>query len=342
MGMAERIVLTQVNLADGFGATQWRTLLLMRALAGRPVVQQLVVKKGGVLEEVAQQWGFTVLSVRPYAWPGSKSAIDGDLAHAHGRASWRWTAAGKRPYIAGMDGHRVESIRLPGSGVVAVAPTRSLVEQIHACMPQLPVERIPPLYDDRIVPQGEEQSNLAIQLRGRFVFGLCCSYAPESGIEDALEAMRWLTTRNHKAHLLVVGFNGLTGALRARARSLGAVTLLEKQTDPAAWFGLFNAYLSPARKAMDDNGLVQAMYAGLPIIATWLTAMDDFVQQGQSAILMPSLDPPALGKAMFDLMKDDSLTFRLGATARRHVEKFSPQVVGERAFRLYQTICSQP
>lgn len=338
--MAERIVLTHVNLASGFTASERRMLLLIRALSSSPLAQKLVVKKGSPLHAEALEFGIHTI---PLTWPW-RSAVAGesDLVHAHGQASWRWAATSRRPYLASVDTPAITPSRSLLRSSCAVATTRSQVDQLHAVMAQLPVERIPPMYDDRASMPADMQQSISARLAGRFVFGLYSDYTSTSGVADAIEAMRWLVTRNPKAHLLVVGAGKAASHLQARLRSLDAVTLLEHACVEAGWYELFDAYISPARAAIDDNGLVQAMYAGLPIIATRVPAMYDFIQQGQSAIMLPSLDVRGLGESMQQLMQDNALALRLGSTAQNHVKKFSPQLVSERAFRLYLSVASQP
>ena len=341
--MAEGLVITHVNLSQSFCAADAQTLLLMRALERRPVNQKLIVRKGSPLEVIARQWGLLVQPITPALWSSHTKLEKCDLIHAHGRGSWGWAAAKSYPFVASVDEPITKRDRLLEQSSCVVAATRSMVEQLHAYMPYVPVERIPPMFDDEPPemqgPLVERCQRFADQ---KFVFGVCCSYAASSGIEDALEAMRWLVTRKPQAGLLVWGFDRLSRGLRARMRTLETVCLLENQHYQAGGYALFDAYVAPSRHAVDDSGVVQAMRSGLAVIATQLPSTGDFVQHNHSAVFVPSMDAEALGQAMSEVMDDSRLQLRLGEVARRHSESFAPQVVAERVFRLYQSICSQP
>ena len=68
-------------------------------------------------------------------------------------------------------------------------------------------------------------------------------------------------------------------------------------------------------------GLVflEAMAAGLPVLATRVSAVPEVVVEGRTGLLVPPSDDRALADAMLALARDPALRARLGAAGRERV-----------------------
>jgi glycosyltransferase involved in cell wall biosynthesis len=69
-----------------------------------------------------------------------------------------------------------------------------------------------------------------------------------------------------------------------------------------------------------SNGLLEAMAAGRPVVATRVGGNPEVVVDGESGLLVPPQDPEALAAAVLRLLREPGLAQRLGAAARRRVE----------------------
>jgi glycosyltransferase involved in cell wall biosynthesis len=82
--------------------------------------------------------------------------------------------------------------------------------------------------------------------------------------------------------------------------------------------------------------LVEAMAAGLPVIATSVGALPEVVTEGENGLLIPPRDAGALAGALERLLSDPALAQRLGANARTHVrEHFSLDRLGQEINKIY-------
>lgn len=88
--------------------------------------------------------------------------------------------------------------------------------------------------------------------------------------------------------------------------------------------------------------LLQAMAAGLPVIATPETGIEDVATDAQEAIVVPSRDPDRIAAALQSLKhRDDRIA--MGAAARARVAiGFSWKDYGERALASYVKLLAQP
>ena len=66
---------------------------------------------------------------------------------------------------------------------------------------------------------------------------------------------------------------------------------------------------------------IEAMAAGLPIVASRSGALPETVIEGETGFLVEKNDPKALAQRMLRLLKDDDLREKMGRAARRHVLK---------------------
>jgi glycosyltransferase involved in cell wall biosynthesis len=85
-------------------------------------------------------------------------------------------------------------------------------------------------------------------------------------------------------------------------------------------------------------GLValEAAAAGKPIVASDIGGLRDIVADGETGLLVPPDDRPALGAAMQRLSEDAELRQRLGAAAKERAATFSPEAIVPRFEEAYE------
>jgi glycosyltransferase involved in cell wall biosynthesis len=138
-------------------------------------------------------------------------------------------------------------------------------------------------------------------------------------IDAAVEVLR----RMPAAHFDLVGAGPLLSSLRARAAARGvsgAFSFLGHQDDVAARLGEADMFALPSRSEAFPNAVLEAMAAGLPIVATNVGGIPELIEDGRTGLLVPPEDPMALADRLCRLMADPSLGARLGAAARADVD----------------------
>jgi glycosyltransferase involved in cell wall biosynthesis len=141
-----------------------------------------------------------------------------------------------------------------------------------------------------------------------------------------IEAFAMVRARVPEARLAVVGTGSLRGELEGRARSLGLaerITWAGFRADTAALFAAADLFALSS----DDEGLpmvvIEAMAAGLPVVATEVGSIRDLVADGETGIVVPREAAP-LAEAVADLLLDAPRRKRLGEAGRARVrERFS-------------------
>jgi len=81
-----------------------------------------------------------------------------------------------------------------------------------------------------------------------------------------------------------------------------------------------DVFVLPTWREGFPNVVLEAMAAGLPVVATPVGAIPDMIRDGEEGLLVPARDAAALTHALGRLANDPGLRARLGARARARVE----------------------
>jgi phosphatidylinositol alpha-mannosyltransferase len=151
------------------------------------------------------------------------------------------------------------------------------------------------------------------------------------GIEVAFRAFSALAVRHSDLQLVIAGDGPCRGALRELPASVsGRVTMLgDVPADrlPSV-YAAADLFLAPAY-GHESFGIVllEAMAAGLPIVASDIPGYREVLRHGESAWLVPPRDVQAVVEAVTRVLASRRLSARLAAGGRRRVSSFAWDVV---------------
>jgi glycosyltransferase involved in cell wall biosynthesis len=123
---------------------------------------------------------------------------------------------------------------------------------------------------------------------------------------------------------LVIGDGPLRPEAEAHARRLGVeqrtVFTGLREDVPDLLAGMDVLVFSSTREGL-SIAMLEAMAAGVPVVATRVGGNPELIDSGVSGFLVPSGDAPALAAHITDLLLDQSLAQRIRVAARRRVEE---------------------
>jgi glycosyltransferase involved in cell wall biosynthesis len=171
------------------------------------------------------------------------------------------------------------------------------------------------------------------------VVGTAARLVPQKSLDTLIEGFAMFASRcAAPAKLVIAGCGPLEADLREHARK-------HRIADRVVWAG-FREDIPVVMSAFDifaltslyeGFGLVvlEAMAAGRPVIASRSSALPEVVADGETAILIPTLQPEAVAGALQQLAEPERRRALGESGRRRAVGEFTPAVMFEKTDKLY-------
>lgn len=141
--------------------------------------------------------------------------------------------------------------------------------------------------------------------------------------DQLIEAVALLREEFPYIRLLLVGDGELRPCLEQQIQRLDLashVSLLGERTDIADLLNVFDIYAVSSRWEGVGRALTEAMYWGLPIVATPVNGVKELILHEETGLHVPPHNPAALARAIDRLISDWGLAKRLGARAHAKVK----------------------
>jgi len=159
---------------------------------------------------------------------------------------------------------------------------------------------------------------------------------PQKGIDVAVRA---LATLPGDTVLVVLGEGPERAPLESLARELGVAGRLflpGRVPDVAAWLRRASVLVHPVRWEGFGLGVLEAMLAGLPVVAAGVSSLPELVVDGETGFLVRPDDPSALGLGVARALDEAA---RLGAAGRERARReFSVARMADRTVELYRSL----
>ena len=121
--------------------------------------------------------------------------------------------------------------------------------------------------------------------------------------------------------------------LQDRVNFLGSRSDVKNQLSHAQIFALTTHYEGLPRS------IIEAMRAGLPVVATDVSGIPEQVEDGSNGFLVPKGDVDALAKRMHEIIASSELRRQMGAESRRRYERlFRFESMFDRTFNVYESV----
>lgn len=143
---------------------------------------------------------------------------------------------------------------------------------------------------------------------------------PVKGLDVLVQAFSLVLREHPGAQLLIIGVDPARSNLPRLAAGLGIGDRIHWAGARDEGWRLLNAadiYVQPSRSEALSLAVIEAMALGLPVVASRTGALDgETVVEGESGLLAPVGDAPALAAALAQLVSQPGLRQRLGAGGR--------------------------
>ena len=293
----------------------------------------------------------TVAPIAPLSFRRTRAALDAlrpEVVHVHEpltpSASMFATLAAKAPVVATVHAYLDRSVVMELAAPVlrrvwrrvtlGIAVSQAAASFLRRALPEAALE---------IVPNGVDVGAFAgaepLELpEGRRILWVNRLDA-QKGFPVALAAFTKVLADVPEAVLVVVGEGKdreslalLTESARARVDMRGA----EPNERIPSYLAACEVFVSPA-VGQESFGiaLVEAMAAGVPVVATDIPGYREVVSDGVEGLMVPPRDPEALAAGLVRVLTGPQLAARLGEAGRERARTFDWSIVVDRLEELY-------
>ncbi len=171
------------------------------------------------------------------------------------------------------------------------------------------------------------------------------SLIPRKGFDLLVDAWREVATAHPQWRLRIFGVGEQAEALTARIREAGltgVVSLEGFESDLASRFDEASLFVLPSRREGMPMVLLEAMAAGLPVVAADCpTGPAEVLDGGRYGVLVPAGDAAALADGVLRVLADTAEQRRLADSGAQRVRDFDPVTTARRWESLFEELADQ-
>lgn len=207
--------------------------------------------------------------------------------------------------------------------VVAVSdPIARQLKFGHGVAPDRTIVIMNALYPARLRTLGE-----ATALCGKPVVGVASRLCRDKGVDVLLDAMARVLSRHPEAQTVIIGDGPQRGRLERQARLLGLngrVSFLGRIPGARNLISMLDVLVVPSRTEGSPLVVLEAMAAGIPVVASRVGGIPDQIRHGVNGLLVTPDNPLELGEAIAFLLREPARRNAMAAEGRRHVTQRFP------------------
>jgi len=175
-----------------------------------------------------------------------------------------------------------------------------------------------------------------------FVIAAAAQFIERKGHHYLLDAVAELKPRYPDLRVVLFGQGPLQTELKARCATLGIDDIVQFagfRRDLDEYLGCVDVLVHPALREGLGVITLKAQAAGVPVVGFRAGGLGESVLHGETGLLVPTGDAPALAQAISRLADDSRLRHRYGATARQRMRtEFTIETMAEQHLTMYKSI----
>lgn len=342
------MIVCHINLARGYRGGERQTELLIRALADRGWSQRLIVRQGQPLAErcadVPQLDGLRTPSnfiTAGFACKGSA------LVHAHeARAvysGWLATTLYRIPSIVTRRVVRRQKSswlrdRAYRAASAIVGVSNAVAEHIVKSYPDVRPSVIADAHSGLDV-DAEVASALRDRYRGKVLIGHIGGYDhSHKGQLTIIDVAARAARERPDWHFLLLGSGTDEALFRKRIGDLANIELTGFVDNVGDYLSAFDVFVFPSLHEALGSSLLDAMHFGLPIVASGVGGIPEFVEDGRNGILIAPEAPDELMAGIERIVDDDELAASMHLANRARAAEYDAARMADRYETIYRRI----
>lgn len=155
------------------------------------------------------------------------------------------------------------------------------------------------------------------------IIGCIANFYPTKGLEYLIDAIK-IISQTTKIRLVIIGDGDLRPKLEKQIRFNGLesiVLLVGKKKNAQRYLAAFDLAVMSSVKEGFPYFLLEAMSAGLPIVATRVGGIPEIVDDNKTGLLIEPKNPKDLAEKILRLANDHELRIKLGRAGMEKIKK---------------------
>jgi glycosyltransferase involved in cell wall biosynthesis len=343
--------LVHINLARGYRGGERQTELLVRALAARGWSQTLVARAREALAgRLAGLPGLTIRVAGAAPLSAARAIGRPALIHVHEgrslRSGWVNASFTGAPYVVtrrvqkGPGRHWLNRRMYRGAARI-VALSSAIASSVRRLEADLPVEIIPSAHSG-LCADPDNVARLRKRWGGDFIVGHVGALdESHKGQTRIVEAAAVLAETHPGMRFVIVGSGPDASRLAASTRGLSAVSLEGQVDNVGDYLAAFDVFVFPSNHEGLGSILLDALYFGLPIVASRVGGIPDIVEEGVNGHLVSPGDVDGLREALAGLSAAPELVDRISRANREKSAGYSADVMADRYEAVYRSVLGE-
>lgn len=202
-------------------------------------------------------------------------------------------------------------------------------------VPEELLERFAPSASGRWAVLPSAESPLRLLAVGRLF--------PQKAYPDLLRAFARIRREVPHSRLTILGEGPLRESLAALAAELGVaeqVRFAGHVRDPVPFYAEADVFVLSSHFEGMANVLIEAMAAGLPIVATDVSGTGDLIPSPEIGVVVPVGEPETFAEAVVGLAADPERRQRIGDAARERVRSFCGAEIAPHYAEIFHSLCA--
>ncbi len=346
--MAQEPLICHINLAKDYRGGERQTELLIRELAKLEFPQRLVIRRGNPLGEKLKD--VSELAIRGVAsnplaaLPALKGA---DIVHAHdGRSiysAWLAHELFSTPYVLTRRVVNVKKSSAVRDRVYARASRLFAVSQASAIALRNSGYAVDVVMDAfaELPVDARRVEEIRSRFAGKTLIGHVGALETSKGQEVLFRVAREAEREHPDWHFLLLGEGKDRVLYESQIQDLDNVELEGFVDNVGDYLAAFDLFVFPSRREAVGSTLMDAMNAGLAIVASRTGGIPELIREGHNGILLEPDDAEGFYAAMEVLLEDNDERERLEKNNREDAAQYSADRMAREYARVYRAIAAR-
>lgn len=345
------MLICHVNLARDYRGGERQTELLVRELAARGLQQRLVVRHGQPLaERCADVPGLDVVETRSNLLAAGRATKGASLVHAHEAravyAGWFATRCYGIPSILTRRVTRSQKSswlrdRAYRAASAVVGVSRAVAEHIVAGYPDIEPIVVADAHGDLTV-DAEVATALRERHAGKVLIGHIGSYDHSAkGQLTIIDVAARAAAERPRWHFLLLGAGKDEALFRKRIGKLTNIELTGFVDNVGDYLSAFDVFVFPSLHEALGSSVLDAMHFGLPVVATRVGGIPEFVEDGVNGFLISRESPGELMAGIDRIVCNAELVSSMHLANRAKAAEYNATRMADRYEAIYRYVGQQ-